>query len=308
MTARITVLGGSAVSTVQLIEAVAGWPGGPERRPDRVDLVLHGRSGRLEAVAKACRTRADEMGLPLSVRPERDMAAALDGADVVLNQIRVGGLEARAVDESFPQEFGLPGEETMGPGGFCCAFRTVPALRPVWAEVARRAPAALIVNLTNPAGIVQQAARSEFGLDVTTVCDSPLTLLHAVAGCLSLDEDQARLRYLGMNHVGWYVPADPGELDRLPEDRLGYDPGLARLYQAVPAAYLRYYAWPGRMLALQRGRITRAGQLLELRRSTADSYARGLVPKTWPRQAPWYSLAVLPLVDGWINEIGRAHV
>ena len=69
----------------------------------------------------------------------------------------------------------------MGPGGLACAVRTIGALRPFWAQVAHRAQAALVINLTNPAGIVQQAARTEVGLRIVTVCDSPLGLLDSVA-------------------------------------------------------------------------------------------------------------------------------
>ena len=59
------------------------------------------------------------------------------------------GLQARSVDESYPREFGIPGEETMGPGGLACAVRTIGALRPFWAQVAHRARAVLVINLTN---------------------------------------------------------------------------------------------------------------------------------------------------------------
>jgi hypothetical protein len=55
MSMRLAVLGGSAVATVQLVEALADWPGGEARRPAGLELVLHGRSERLEAVAAACR-------------------------------------------------------------------------------------------------------------------------------------------------------------------------------------------------------------------------------------------------------------
>ena len=83
MSCRLVVLGGSAVSTVQLIDALTAWPGGQARRPDGLELVLHGRSWRLEAVAGACRMRACAVALPVSVRGERDLAAALEGADLV---------------------------------------------------------------------------------------------------------------------------------------------------------------------------------------------------------------------------------
>src|SRR6185312_2318545 len=53
---------------------------------------------------------------------------ALDGADFVLIQLRVGGQAARLVDETLPNEFGTVGQETTGPGGFAKALRTVPVL------------------------------------------------------------------------------------------------------------------------------------------------------------------------------------
>jgi len=308
MSCRLVVLGGSAVSTVQLIDALADWPGGQARRPEGLELVLHGRSWRLEAVADACRMRAGATALPVSVRGERDLAAALDGADLVLNQIRVGGLRARSVDESFPREFGIPGEETMGPGGLACAVRTIDALRPFWAQVAHRAPAALVINLTNPAGIVQQAARTETGLRIVTVCDSPLGLLASVACRLGRPNDDVRSRYVGMNHVGWYVPADLGELDRLSDLADGLDPEMATLYGAMPGPYLRYYAHPDRLLATQRGTPTRAEQLLVIQQETMNSYRQGALPATWQRKAPWYGVAVVPLIDAWLNGTDRTLI
>jgi 6-phospho-beta-glucosidase len=180
---RLAVLGGSAPATVQLVDALAAWPGAKNAR---LELVLHGRSAdRLAAVAGAAVLRAKALGLTAIVTAEVDRPAALEAADIVLNQIRPGGLEQRSADESFPHQFGLPGEETLGPGGFASAIRSVAALRPVWSDVARCCPRALLINLTNPAGIVTQAARLEHGLDVIAVCDSPLDLLAGAAARLA---------------------------------------------------------------------------------------------------------------------------
>lgn len=301
MTVRLAILGGSAVSTVQLIDAIAAWPGGVARRPAGLEVVLHGRTPeRLEAVAGACQQRAGELEPPVAVHAEPDLARALDGSDAVLNQVRIGGLEARALDESFSRPFGIPGEETLGPGGFACAVRTVGALRPVWASVARYAPGALMVNLTNPAGIVQEAARAEFGLPVVTVCDSPLSLLEGVAQRLGRPPNDVRSRYVGMNHVGWYVPAD-GELDQLDGLVSGLDPSVPALHEALPTAYMRYYVHPDRMLAAQQDRPTRAAELLRLRSETLSTYQQGKLPEAWDRAAPWYALAVVPLLDAWLN-------
>lgn len=303
---RLAVLGGSAPATVQLVDALAGWPGA---RKVRLELVLHGRSAdRLAAVARAAELRATALRLTVTVTAEVDRPAALEAADIVLNQIRPGGLEQRSADESFPHQFGLPGEETLGPGGFASAIRSVAALRPVWADVARCCPDALLVNLTNPAGIVTQAARLEYGLDVMAVCDSPLDLLAGAAVRLAARPDALRARYVGMNHVGWYVPASAGELEQLDGLVQAFDPGLPRLHGALPGPYMRYYAHPDRMLAAQRGRATRADQLRELADSTLATFGRGEIPTAWRRPAPWYSLAVVPLIDSWLTAPGSTLI
>ncbi len=306
-TVRFVVLGGSAPATVQLIDALAGRPPElPRPLPTGHDVVLYGRSQeRLAHVAAAARLRAAQLGLAVTVTTETDRSGALAGADVVLNQIRPGGLEQRSIDESFPRQFGIPGEETLGPGGFACAVRAVAALRPVWADVASRCPRALLINLTNPAGIVTQAARAAFGLDVISVCDSPLDLLAAAADRLGrADATGLRARYVGMNHVGWYVPESAAELDPLSGLVAGLDPDLVRLHGALPGPYLRYYAHPDRMLAAQRGRPTRADQLRELASSALETFGRGELPAAWQRPAPWYSLAVVPLIDAWLSGSG----
>jgi len=300
---RFAVLGGNAASTLQLVDAIAAWPGGQDRRPE-IELILHGRSSeRLGLMAAACRARAGQLGLDLRVVGEAQRPAALDGADVVLNQIRVGGLQARSVDESLAHDFGLPGEETLGPGGFACAVRTVPALRPVWGDVAHYATGSLVINLTNPAGIVQQAARAGFELEVVSVCDSPVTLLDSVAARLGRGSQEVRSRYVGMNHVGWYLPADLAELDSLGGLVEGIDPALPKLHAGLPSAYLRYYVHPDRVLRAQLGRPTRAQELMRIQEEVLGSLrgGPGSISTPWKRRAVWYSLAVVPLVDAWFN-------
>lgn len=254
---RLVILGGSASSTPELLDALAAWPGGPERRPD-LTVVLVGRDEtKLELVARGCRARPIGPGAPVAVEMETNRRRALDGADVVLNQVRVGGLDARAFDESFPRDFGLPGEETMGPGGFANALRTVPALRAIWADVAETAPAALVVNLTNPAGIVQQAA-AEWPLRIYSVCDSPVAFLAAIAVRLGKPVAEVQQRYIGMNHLGWYVPESPDQLEELADLATGLGAEEVRLHQALPAPYVRYYVHPDRILESQRDKETRA--------------------------------------------------
>jgi 6-phospho-beta-glucosidase len=299
---RLVVLGGSGSSTPELADALAAWPGGLDRRPP-LEVVLVGRSAaKLELVTGEFRARAGTAGPRLSVEAATDRACALEGADVVLNQVRVGGLDARAFDETFPWEFGLPGEETMGPGGFANAVRTVPAQAATWADVAAHAPAALVVNLTNPAGIVQQAAQVGWpGLHVVSVCDAPVTFARAIAERLHRPVDEVLGRYVGMNHCGWYVPGDPGELGRLADLVVGMDPAVLEAHRALPTPYVRFYVDPDRQLAGQIGRESRAQQLQAIDAALLERYAAGPNGERRKRGAAWYALVVVPLLDAWLH-------
>src|SRR5688572_20153331 len=95
---RLAVLGGSSVASPELIRTLAAqWP--PDARP--VEVVLLGRSGdKLATVAVVSRRLAEQAAAPIVVSHDTDLRRGLAGADFVLNQVRVGGYEARAYDES----------------------------------------------------------------------------------------------------------------------------------------------------------------------------------------------------------------
>ncbi|MEM4724678.1 MAG: hypothetical protein QXP01_06670, partial [Candidatus Hadarchaeum sp.] len=149
---KLVVWGGSAIATPELIDALrkALQPG------EALEVVLVGRTvEKLRLVGELCCKLANACQADLCVSYTADMEAALEGADYILSQIRVGGLQGRAFDESFPRALGLPGEETVGPGGFSSALRTIPAVLDLVRVAEKVSPQALILNLTNPSSLVQ---------------------------------------------------------------------------------------------------------------------------------------------------------
>ena len=87
-----------------------------------------------------------------------DPHAALEGADFVVVQLRIGGQAARHVDETLPVGYGCLGQETTGAGGLAKALRTVPVVLELAEEMAARSNrGAWLVDFTNPVGIVTQA-------------------------------------------------------------------------------------------------------------------------------------------------------
>jgi 6-phospho-beta-glucosidase len=306
-------IGGSGAGTPALVEAL-GQRFQALDHPPALELVLHGRdAGKLALVEAACRARAEGREW-LQIGAITSRQQALEGATLVLNQVRVGGLRARSFDESFPRALGLPGEETLGPGGFANACRTLPVALELFRDVARFAPAATTINLTNPASMVQQAAERYVGNRVLSVCDSPVNLVRTMGQQAGAPDAEGQ--YLGMNHCGWVTSLRHDGADLLPPllarpegvPGLGIEPRLVAELGAVPGPYLRYYYHPDRMLAAQQGKPTRAEALLALEAELLASYTRQSMeqPSVLGRRgAVWYDLAVVPTIEALLGDPPR---
>lgn len=293
---KISVIGGSSVATVQLASAMASWIN-EHHIEGPFELALFGRDEyRLSVIRTASAAR---LGERVVVTASTNLDSSLANADVVLVQLRVGGLEARQFDESFPHSAGIAGEETLGPGGLANALRTVPVMAKYFASIAQFAPNALVVNLTNPAGIVRRVGAS-YGLRIIEVCEAPHVLLGLVATVLRTTNAQLFDSYVGLNHVGFYVPPDVAELDRL-RGLVPIADEVVDHFGALPLAYVRYYVDPASSLRAQAGKPTRADQLMALEDGARVLLESGVAVDPFARPTPWYSLAVIPVIDGLVR-------
>jgi 6-phospho-beta-glucosidase len=298
--AVIAVVGGSGAATPELAASLH------DAGIEDIELRLIGRSpNRLATVRAASQSLA---GSGIRVTADTDRARGLSGANVIVNQVRVGGLRARAFDESFPLEFGIPGEETLGPGGFANALRTVPVALDIARTIEREVPDATVLNLTNPAGMVHQAMVMATRSRVISLCDSPISLVAHASRLAGVGPgDDPDYAYVGMNHCGWLTALCLHGGDRLPSAIEAYaragerpvDGDVVRSLGVLPVPYLRYYYHADRMLAAQEGKRSRAEELLDLEALLLAAYrAPGDVrpPELERRGAVWYSAAVVPVI------------
>ncbi len=308
---RFTVFGGSSIATPALVEALARSAG---QRPHIV-LVLHGRTpDKLATVARVCQIVAEERSGDLSVEHTTDLEQALTGADYLLNQIRVGGLKARAFDETFPRDLGIPGEETVGPGGFNNALRTIPVVLEYARVVERVAPNAVWLNLTNPSSLVQYALTRYASVRVIGICNTPIDMIRFVAGVLDADPEDLDVDYVGMHHFGFITRVHRDGQDQMDAlmaaaDRfahLGIDPQVLRALRVIPSPYLRYFLHPDRMLARQKGKPARAEQLMALQEEVLAGYRQwtggGRPPGLEKRGTNWYDEIVAPVLLALVND------
>lgn len=302
---KFTVLGGSSVAVPEMVGAIIPYMDGQRQ----MQIMLHGRSADKLAVVGQVSQRMASVVPGLSVKTTTDLHEALTGADFVLNQVRVGGLAARAYDETFPHRWNIPGEETVGPGGAANALRTVPVVLDLCREVERYAPDCTLITFSNPNSVVQRAVMQQTRLKAIGLCDAPYTMHRLTAKALNLPMAQVDAQYVGMHHFGWITSALVDDVERLPEaladdavcKGLGLEPEIGRVTGTVPHMYFRYFFHPDRMLAKQRSASQpRAGELQQIENELLAAYAQyeghDKPEAVARRSAAWYEVVVVPVL------------
>jgi len=243
-------VGGGSTYTPELVEGLCDH----EDRMVVDDLVLLDPSEeRREIVGGLSERILRQRGWGGSFSTTPDRHAALEGADFVVVQLRIGGQAARHVDETLPVGYGCLGQETTGAGGFAKALRTVPVVLELAEETARRGnPGAWFVDFTNPVGIVTQALVDE-GHRAVGLCNVAIWGQRRLGHYLDVDPDRVEIEHVGLNHLTWIRSARlAGEPDdRLPELLHRFGPELAlesgvpiealHLLRALPSYYVHYY-------------------------------------------------------------------
>jgi 6-phospho-beta-glucosidase len=245
------------------------------------ELVFHD----LDAEHLALMTRLAERmfaaaGATFTVRAEPDLRAALVDTDYVFTTFRPGGLAARHLDESIPLRHGVVGQETAGPGGFLMACRSVPVLLRIAGHLAEVAPAAWIVNYTNPTNIVTDAVTRFSGARIVGLCDQHAGDQALWADLLDLPADRLEVDWIGLNHATWGERVRVGGVDvsadvraRLAELKApaGADTATAQLVEIgsalglLPNSYSRYYFFHDDVVAELRAKgTTRAEDLMAM--------------------------------------------
>jgi len=232
-----------------------------------------------------------------------DPHAALEGADFVVVQLRIGGQAARHVDETLPVGYGCLGQETTGAGGLAKALRTVPIVLQLAEEMAARSnPGAWFVDFTNPVGIVTQALLDE-GHHAVGLCNVAIWAQRRIGHYLGVDPDSVAVEHVGLNHLTWIRSAHvgaPGEgPDRLDDlfERFGPE-----LEHALPSYYVHYYYQHDAEVAQQStpGYRSRADVVAELETKLLEEYRDpALVSKPEAlsyRGGAYYSLAAVRLM------------
>lgn len=304
-----TVLGGSSPFTAALVDAILPWLA----VLPRCELVLHGRNvDRLELVVRYARFHLEPAGW--TVRGAADLAAAVHDASIIIHQIRYGGLHLRRAGEALCDAISCHADETLGPAALLTAIVTCRPLTTTCELIRKQAPAAAVINLTNPLSVTTSWMHRQGVTNVLGVCELPFVTALQVAELLNVGDTRLDWDYTGLNHRGFlhHMRVDgccvlPEIVRRLRGRALGgVSSTTIQELGCIPTKYFRLLAEvpspfpPSRATFLE---SLRDDLVAELTRNGSESPA-GLRR----RATEWYPHAVVPLCAALAGNTPQRHV
>jgi 6-phospho-beta-glucosidase len=241
-------------------------------------------------------------------------------------------MEARKQDEYLGRRHHLIGQETTGIGGMAKALRTIPVILQVARDLGELAPGALLVNFTNPAGLITEALQ-HYAPDCSSVgvCNVPLTakmmlieLVEKIVG-VSVVPERVELKTLGLNHLSWHYGLSLDGEDIWPrlieayiaqlriDPEAEWDIRTIEVLRMIPNYYLQYYYYTGQELAAQeQWPPSRAEEVMQIEQDLLQQYADPALNEPpadlMKRGGAFYSTVATQLLNAHHNNLGEVHV
>lgn len=323
---KLVIIGGGSSYTPEIIEGIIlRHDSFPVSEIVLVDI--EAGQEKLEIIGNLSQRMIKKANKSIALSWTLNCREALQGADFISTQIRVGGLDAREKDERIPLSHGYLGQETNGAGGIMKAFRTIPVLMDLAAEINEICPNAWMINFTNPAGIVTEALLKYSKHDkVIGVCNIPYNMRHSSAEILHADPEDVVIDFVGLNHFvfGRHVYVNgvdrtdevlanlaSNELDYSPANiiSLGWSKTFIESVGLLPNPYHEYYFQTSEVLAKDIEAFeengTRAEKVQEIEEALFNIYKQPTLqekPKELEeRGGAFYSNVACSLMDSIYN-------
>jgi 6-phospho-beta-glucosidase len=327
---KVSVIGGGSTYTPEL---VSGFLQRIEQFPLTELCLMDVDEARLQIVGDFIQRMVQAKGSPFKVVQSKNQQEVVSDASYIISQLRVGQMQARREDEYLGQRHGLVGQETTGVGGMAKALRTIPVILDIAGDVRNLSqPGALLVNFTNPAGLITQALQ-QFAPDVQSVgvCNVAVTAKMEIIDHLQresgeqIDPWRAELDTLGLNHLTWHrgftidgkdvwprvLAIYLAEAQANPSD--SWDPATLEVLGMLPNYYLKYFYYTSRVLEQQADwPPSRAEEVISVEENLLRLYADPKLNEPpadlLKRGGAYYSTVAAQLLNAHYNDLNENHI
>ena len=314
---KVCVIGAGSTYTPELVE---GFINRRDELPVSSISLMDIDGAKLDIVGTLAKRMVEKAGLGATVELTTDRRKAIEGADYIITQIRVGGLQARIRDERIPIEFGVVGQETTGPGGFAKALRTIPVILSIARDIEKLAPDAWLINFTNPSGIITETLLRHSKVKAIGLCNAPIGMWKNIAAKLEVEREKVFLKYVGLNHLSWITQVFVGGRDVTQEvvkkgmaGRAKEDAAWMKEYGMIPNGYLHYYYARDKVVEDQKKAEKTRGEIVaEIEADLLEQYKDANLqekPKLLEKRGGAnYSTAAVSLASAIHNNKNELHI
>jgi len=188
--------------------------------------------GRLAYAAKAIEKLIAAGKYSATVHATTDRKKALEGTDGVLITILQGGVDVWRHDIEIPKKYGVDINvgDTRGPSGIFRFLRTAPVMLDIIRDVEVLCPSAVVLNYTNPMGMLCSYLQRVSKANVTGLCHSVQGTAEMLAEWIGAKPGEYTYTCSGINHQAFYLDFKWKGEDAYPliRDKVMNDPAITK--------------------------------------------------------------------------------
>ncbi len=211
---KIAIIGAGSMFTRHLAVDILSIAGLDEGEFALVDI----DPKRLELAHKLVEMVINRLGKNWKVRSSTERRDVLAGADFVINQIEVHGLDTVKLEFEIPLKYGVKQciGDTLVPGGLFKTLRTLPAWIDIVRDIEDLAPNTTILNYTNPMSAVTLATTRITDIPIVGLCHSVQGTSQKLADMLEVPYEELKWECAGINHMSWFTTLEHNGRDMYP--------------------------------------------------------------------------------------------
>lgn len=327
---KVVVIGGGSSYTPELVEGIILRI---ETLPVNEIVLVDVEEGlkKVDINTRLVKRMFKKAKLDVAISYTTNRREALVGADFIMAQLRVGGLKARALDETIPLKYNMVGQETTGMGGMFKALRTIPVMLDICRDIEEICPKAWLINFTNPSGIIAEVIRTKTNVQCIGLCNVPINMHYDAAEKLGVEQEAIRTNFIGLNHLSYMNSCIYEGEEVLPKvletqtdnnlveniSKIDEGDALGKRLGLMLSPYLQYFYFETEMIkeeqkSINDGEGTRAEQVMEVEAQLFKIYENEELDKKpeelSKRGGSRYSEAAIALIHSIYNNTGDNQV
>jgi alpha-galactosidase len=213
--AKIVFIGaGSLIFTRNLVRDIISFP----LLENATIVLMDINKERLVLTKNAVQYILDKAGSKAKMEITTNRSEALKNADAVICTILAQNVNVWRYDVEIPKKYGVDINvgDSRGPAAIFRALRSIPVMLDICKDMEKLCPDAILLNYTNPMGMLCSAMQKSTFIKVVGLCHSVQGTAEMLANWIKAPMNKVTYKCAGINHQAWYLDFRKNDKDAYP--------------------------------------------------------------------------------------------